>query len=114
MPKKPPPPADLTLQVLIQIRDRLDSLELTTSDRFAKLQLTTNNRFAELHTAISETNYRLEGFERRVTDTEMRLATELVALAGAAKGVRDLLKEELAERYRVLEQRVLTLEQKAS
>jgi hypothetical protein len=57
-------------QVLIEIRDEVRR---------------TNER-------LGQTNERLSGLERRQTETEVRLATELVAVARAVNDVRDLLR----------------------
>ncbi len=50
---------------------------------------------------LDGTNGRLERLERRQTETEVRLATELVAVAGAVHEVRDLLREDRALRGKV-------------
>ncbi|HEY1691485.1 MAG TPA: hypothetical protein VGG39_04965 [Polyangiaceae bacterium] len=43
-----------------------------------------------------KTNERLDDLRDRQTATEVRLATELVGVAGAVREVRDLLREGLA------------------
>jgi len=65
-------PTDLTIQILTDIRDE-----------------------------GRKTNDRLERLERRQTETEVRLSTELVGVAGAVREVRDLLREDRALRNRV-------------
>jgi len=65
-------PTDLTIEVLKSIRDELRG-----------------------------TNVRLDRVERRQADTEVRLATELVAVVGAVNEVRDLLREDRHLRDRV-------------
>jgi hypothetical protein len=57
----------------------------------AEARQDTNARFGE-------TNQRLDRFERRQTETEGRLSTELVAVVGAVHEVRDLLREDRALR----------------
>jgi hypothetical protein len=83
---------DLTTQVLIEIRDEVRR---------------TNER-------LGQTNERLSGLERRQSETEVRLATELVAVARAVNDVRDLLRAEhqLAPRVDDHEQRLAALERK--
>lgn len=55
----------------------------------------------EIATMRSETNERLEGLSRRKTETEIRLATELVAVVGAVRELRDVLVEDRAVRAQV-------------
>ena len=50
---------------------------------------------------IDETNERFDRHERRQTESEIRLATELVALAGMVHGLRDDLREDRKLRGRV-------------
>ena len=97
-------PTDLTIEVLKSIRDevrttnsRLDVTNSrldTTNLRIEALRADTNARF-------DETNHGLHLLERRQTETEVRLSTELVAVVGAVREVRDLLRED-----RVLQSRV--------
>lgn len=63
-------PKDLTTEVLIQIRDEIKR---------------TNER-------LERTNERLERIEKRQTESEVRLATELVAVAGAVHELREGLE----------------------
>lgn len=58
------------------------------------------------------TNERLERLEKRQTETEIRLATELIAVAGAVGQVRDLLKERSEDRLRRCETRLDELERR--
>ncbi|MGO9836038.1 MAG: hypothetical protein ACLP1X_17685 [Polyangiaceae bacterium] len=50
---------------------------------------------------VRGTNARLDRVERRQADTEVRLATELVAVVDAVHEVRDLLREDRQLRDRV-------------
>jgi hypothetical protein len=59
-----------------------------------------------------------EGLERvagRQTEAEVRLATEVVGVAGAVREVRDLLREDRALRNRVddHERRIVAIEKRA-
>jgi septal ring factor EnvC (AmiA/AmiB activator) len=65
-------PTELTIEVLKSIRDELRG-----------------------------TNTRLDRVERRQADTEVRLATEIVAVASAIHEVRDLLREDRQLRARL-------------
>ena len=80
MPKRPSP----TLQVLREIRDQLRD---------------TNARLDQTNARLDGTNQRLErpeggveALQRRQSESEVRLATELVAVAKAVQEVRDLLR----------------------
>ena len=79
-------PKDLTLEVLKQIRDE-----------------------------AKKTNARLEKLEQRQSETEVRLATELVAVAGAVRELRDTLLEDRSLRKAVdaHEKRISALEHHA-
>ncbi len=48
-----------------------------------------------------KTNERLERLERRQAESEIRIATEIVGVAGAVREVRELLREDLSLRSRV-------------
>lgn len=64
---------DLTTEVLIQIRDELKSTR------------------EELSARIDKTSFRLERVERRQTESEVRLATELVNVVSAVNQLKDLI-----------------------
>lgn len=59
------------------------------------------------------TNERLDRLERRQTETEVRLATELVAVAKAIGEVRDLLRDQTDVRLRRCEARLDDLERRS-
>lgn len=82
----------LTLAVLREIRDEVKR----TNDR------------------LDQTNDRLDRLERRQTETEVRLSTELVAVASAVRDLSALLREDRAFRAKVEEhdQRIAALEKK--
>jgi len=88
MPKRPSP----TLQVLREIRDELKQ----TNERLGRVE------------------GRAESLERRQSESEVRLATELVAVAKAVHEVRDLLRDNLVVHHRVEdhERRLLALERR--
>jgi hypothetical protein len=58
---------------------------------------------------------RIERVERRQTETEVRLAAELVAVGGAVREVRDLLREDRPLRGRIddHERRLCAVERRA-
>ena len=77
------------------------------------LQVLTSIR-EELRALRGDMRGDLTALEARQTQTEVRLATEIVAVAQAVGSVRDLLRERLDDRERVdaLERRVGDLERK--
>jgi lipase chaperone LimK len=72
-------PTDLTIEILMGIREETHR---------------TNEQLAEVRTELGE-------LRNRQTATEVRLATELVGVAGAVREVRDLLREDRALRGKV-------------
>jgi septal ring factor EnvC (AmiA/AmiB activator) len=84
-------PTDLTIEILKQIRDGVTQ---------------TNEQ-------LDQTNERLDRVERRQSEMETRLATELVAVAGAVRELRDVLVEDrkLRDTVRDHERRIRSLEE---
>ena len=74
---------DLTTEILIQIRDEIRK----TNERLDS----TNERLDSTNERLDSTNERLERLEARQTETELRLATELVAVASAVRELKDAL-----------------------
>jgi len=94
-------PTDLTIEILEGIREethttneRLDK----TNDRLDELRVDLRSGLDDLRIDLVD---RIERVERRQTETEVRLASELVAVGGAVREVRDLLREDRALRDRV-------------
>jgi septal ring factor EnvC (AmiA/AmiB activator) len=73
-----------------------------------------NQGLASVRAEIRETNERLDRLERRQTETEVRLATELVAVAQAVGELKTLLDTRLQLRDTVAdhEQRLANVERK--
>ena len=104
-------PTDLTIEILKGIRDEVR----TTNTRLEALRLDTNARFDETNHRLVETNQGLDRLERRQTEADVRLATELVAVVGAVREVRDLLREDrtLEDRIDDHERRIAAIETRA-
>jgi DNA-binding Lrp family transcriptional regulator len=88
---------DLTVEILKQIRDEIRR---------------TNERLDATRTELSE---RMEKLERRQTETEIRLASELTAVVGAVHGLKDALLQDRQLRQTVdnHESRIAALERRA-
>jgi hypothetical protein len=86
--------ADLTTEVLIEIREEIRATRRDLSER------------------IDQTNTRLGRLEQRETESEVRVATELLAVVGAVNQLRDAILEDRELRRTVLgyEQRIAALE----
>ncbi len=86
--------SDLTVEILKEIRDELRN---------------TNGR-------LDGTNQRLERLEKRQTETEVRLTTELTAVVGAVHELRDVIVEDRKLRSQVSdhENRIGAIEKKIS
>ena len=87
-------PTEVTIEILKEIRDEIRDSKESLSSR------------------IDATNERLDNLERRQTETEIRLATEIISVAGAVREVKDLLADRLDLRDRVddHERRISALE----
>lgn len=121
---------DLTTELLEQIRDgirgtneRIDEArtELSgrieqTNERIDQTRIELSSRIEQTNERLDGTNHRLDRLEHRQVESETRLATELVAVAGAVNEVRDLLRDHLALAPRVEdhEHRLRKLEQRES
>jgi hypothetical protein len=93
--------SDLTVRILSEIRDEIRG---TRADLSAKIDQT--------NARLEETNQKVDLLARRQTETEVRLATEIVALAGAVDRTNKLLRERLDDRDRIddIDRRVTALE----
>ena len=102
---------NLTLQVLKQIRDEIVA---TRSDLGARID-GTNQRIDGTNGGLLALESKVDALAHRQTESELRLATEVVAVARAVEGVRELLRERLDDRDRIddHERRLAALERGA-
>ena len=102
--------ADLTIEVLKEIRDEVRATKVELKQQIAQ----TNERLDQTNERLGETNDRLERLERRQVETEVRLATELTSVVGAIHELRDavLADRELRRDIADHEQRIRRLEAK--
>lgn len=96
-------PTDLTLAVLREIRD-----ELKETRRDLKAEI------GQTNARLDQTNSRLDHLDRRQHEGEIRLTTELIAVADAVKQVQQLLAARLDVRDKVEdhERRLIRLEER--
>jgi hypothetical protein len=102
-------PSDVT-EILKGIRDEVRGINSRLDATNSRLD-ETNERLEALR---DDANIRFERLERRQVETELRLATELVAVAGAVREVRDQLREDRMLRGQVddHERRLAALEKR--
>ena len=93
--------ADLTTQILIEIRDEIRS----TNQRLDQVASGLNSR-------IDESNIRLDRLERRQVEAEVRVSTAVVDVVGAVHELRDVFLGDrlLRETVSNHEQRLQALE----
>jgi chromosome segregation ATPase len=96
--------ADLTTEALIEIREEIRATRRDLSERIDQ----TNTRLDQANAQLDQTNTRLGRLEQRQTDSEVRVATELLAVVGAVNQLRDAILEDRELRRTVLghEQRI--------
>jgi hypothetical protein len=101
---------ELTTKVLIEIRDDARATQAAVKETNVRL----DKMREEISAELGATNSRLDRLEARQVATETRLATELVAVVAAIHEVRDVIREDRADRKRLdrLERRVGALEKK--
>jgi hypothetical protein len=94
-------PTELTIELLKSIRDEVRETNVRVDRLRDELTGELRSTNARLDALREETGARFERLEHRQVETEVRLATELVAVAGAVREVRDLLREDRAVRQKV-------------
>jgi chromosome segregation ATPase len=108
-------PTDLTIEILRSIRDEVRGVREEVHAVRGELHATRDELREEVHAVrvemreevhalreeLGQTNTRLDRLERRQSEAEVRVATQLVAVVGAVNEVRDVLREELGLRRRV-------------
>jgi hypothetical protein len=76
-------PTDVTIEILRSIRDEL------------------HEGLAGVRHELAGITGRMDRVERRQTEAELRVATELVAISGVVREIRDAYREERALSHRV-------------
>jgi len=100
--------ADLTAQILIEIRDEIRATNARLDQTNARLDQT-NER---LDARIDQTNERLDRLERRQVEAEVRVTTQLVEVASGIRELRDLIVQDRVLRDTLVdhERRLIALE----
>jgi hypothetical protein len=76
---------DVTIEVLKQIRDEVVGLR----GEMRETRTVLSERIDRTNEKIDQTNEKVDTLARRQNETEIRLATELVAVSQAVNGVRE-------------------------
>ncbi|HEV3189047.1 MAG TPA: hypothetical protein VGY54_01050 [Polyangiaceae bacterium] len=96
-------PTDLTIEILKGIRDEVRNTNARLDE--------TNAQLGALRT---DTNMRLDRLERRQTEGEIRVQTEVAAVVGAVDRLRDALEDRaLRQRVDDHERRLAAIETRA-
>jgi chromosome segregation ATPase len=108
-------PTDLTIEILKGIREETRKTNAQLSELRSEMRSelgAVRGELSELRGELGELRGDVGELRDRHTATEVRLATELVGVAGAVREVRDLLREDRALRGRVEdhERRILAIE----
>jgi chromosome segregation ATPase len=103
---------DVTVEVLEQIRGEVVGLR----GELRETRTALSDRIDQTNARIDHMSDKVDTLATRQTQTEIRLATELVAVSRAVEGVRDLLRERLDERDRIddHERRLAALERRSA
>jgi hypothetical protein len=90
-------PTDVTVQILREIRDGV----METNARLDQINARWDQTIHDVNGRFDGVVYRMDRVERRLTETGIRLATEIIAVASAVRGVRDELREDRRLRAQV-------------
>ena len=97
---------DVTLEVLKDIRAELGSVRKELREELGSVREELAGFRRDVDQRFHEVDQRLEVSGRRQTATEVRLATEMVAVVGAIHELRDVLVADRAVRERVSDHEV--------
>jgi len=92
-------PTDLTIEILKSIRDEIRS---------------TNERLDKTNERLDQSNERLDRLERRQTSADIRLSTQIVALADTMNDIKLLIRDHFGTALRDHEHRITVLEERKS
>jgi hypothetical protein len=117
--RPPMEPTDVTIEILKDIRtelhDGLKSVRTELHDDLKSVREELRVGLDGVRDEVQGVSSRLDRLERRQTEAEVRVATELVAIGGVMREVRDAFLEERALRARVddHERRLTAIEKQA-
>lgn len=103
--------SDVAVEILRDIRDEIRHTRVDLSGRIDA----TNARLDAVNARLDATNQRLDHLGSRQVEVETRIGTELVAVVGAIRDLRDTLLEDRRLRDTVAdhESRIARLERRA-
>ena len=106
--------SDIAVEILKQIRDEVRQTNVKLGGVSERLD-GVSERLDGVSERLDGVSARVERVEKRQTESEIRLATEIVAVVGAVNAVRDAILEERALRGQVAdhETRLRSLERRA-
>ncbi len=90
-------PTDITIEILKDIRTELQDVRTELHDGLQSVR----EEVQGVREEVQGLGTRVDRLERRQTEGEIRVSTELVAIAGVMREVRDELREDRALRVRV-------------
>lgn len=87
-------PVDLTVKILVEIRDEIRK----TNERIDETNMRLDARIDHTNTRLDEVK---ESLSRAIVESEIRTATSIMGLAGTLDVIKDLLTDRLDVRERV-------------
>jgi hypothetical protein len=94
-------PTDITIEILKSIRDELHQGLTGVRGEVAGVRDEVASLRDELHEGLAGVTERMDRLEHRQTEADLRVATELIGVAGAVREMRDAYREERALSHRV-------------
>jgi chromosome segregation ATPase len=106
-------PTDLTIEILKGIREEAHKTNEQLGEVRSQLD-DVRSGLDDVRSGLDDVRSELGELRDRQTATEVRLATELIGVAGAVREVRDLLREDRVLRGRVddHERRIAAIEER--
>jgi chromosome condensin MukBEF ATPase and DNA-binding subunit MukB len=94
-------PTDITIEILKSIRDELHDGLSSVRGELGSVRRELHDGLTGVRADLAGVTERMDRLERRQTEADLRIVTELVAIAGAVRETRDAYREERALRHRV-------------
>jgi len=94
-------PTDITIEILKGIRDEVRGVRGELRDGLQSVRGELRDGLQGVREEVQGVSKRIDRLERRQTEADVRVATELVAVAGAVREMRDAFLEDRSLRVRV-------------